>query len=173
MMLIQKIRSARGIGLLLCMQGIMPSAQADNPTTIIPLTGQVVSNTCTFNNANQTVTLGKVSPADFRDNGIKAATNFTVGITCGAGVSAVQIIPTGQADTMDSTAFTNNGSAENVGLRLLSSDGQVLTPDGSAGVSVTPSGGSGSYTFQAGYVATGNVSGGSFTSMVTLSFDYS
>lgn len=168
-----KIPSAGGISLLLCLQGFVPSAQADNPTTTIPLTGRIVSNTCTFNNANQTVTLSKVSLAAFRDNGVKAAKNFTVGIACGAGVSMVKIVPTGQADAIDETAFSNSGSAENVGLRLLSSDGQVLSPDGSIGVSLTPSGGSGSYTFQAGYVATGNVSGGSFTSMVTLSFDYS
>lgn len=172
-MLIQKIRFAGGAGLLLCLQVVVPSAHADNPTTVIPLTGQVVANTCIFNNANQTVTLSKVSPADFRDSGIKAPTNFTVGITCAASVSAVQIIPTGQSDALDNTAFTNSGSAENVGLRLMSSDGLVLVPDGSTRVSVTPSDGSGSYTFQAGYVATGNVTAGSFTSMVTMSFDYS
>lgn len=173
MMLRQKIRAARGVGLLLCLQGAVPSAYADNPTTIIPLTGRVLANTCTFNNASQTVTLNKVSPADFRDSSIKATQNFTVEITCSAGISTVQIVPTGLPDAIDETAFANSGNAENVGLRLLSSDGQVLAPDGSVGVSVTPSGGSGSYTFQAGYVATGSVSGGSFTSMVTMSFDYS
>lgn len=172
-MLMQKIRSAGAIGLLLCLPRIVPSAQADNPTTVIPLTGRVVASTCTFNNANQTVTLSKVSPTDFRDSGIKAAKNFTVGITCSTGVSTVRIVPGGQADAIDETAFNNSGNAENVALRLLSSDGRVLPPDGSEGVSVTPSGGSGSYTFQAGYVATGSVSGGSFTSMVTMSFDYS
>ncbi|WP_166733308.1 fimbrial protein [Serratia fonticola] len=173
MMLRQKIRSAGAIGLLLCLLGIVPSAQADNPTTVIPLSGRVVANTCTFNNANQTVTLSKVRLAEFRDSGIKAAKNFTVGITCASGISTVRIIPSGQADTLDKTAFKNTGNANNVALRLLTSDGKVLAPDDSKGISVTPSGGSGSYTFQAGYVATGNVSAGSFTSMVTLSFDYS
>ena len=172
-MLMQKIRSAGAISLLLCLPGTVPSAQADNPTTTIPLTGRVVANTCTFNNANQTVTLSKVSPTEFRNSGIKAAKNFTVGITCAAGVSTVRIIPSGLADALDETAFSNSGNAENVALRLLTSNGQVLAPDGSQGVSVTPKSGSGSYTFQAGYVATGNVSAGSFTSMVTLSFDYS
>lgn len=172
-MLRQKIRSAGLISLLLCLQGTVPSAQADNPTTVIPLTGRVVANTCSFNNANQTVTLSKVSPTEFRDSGIKAAKNFTVGISCAAGISTVRIVPSGQADALDETAFNNSGNAENVALRLLTNDGKVLAPDDSKGVSVTPSGGSGSYTFQAGYVATGNVSAGSFTSMVTLSFDYS
>ena len=172
-MLRLKKRSAGAISLLLCLQGTVPSAQADNPTTVIPLSGRVVANTCTFNNANQTVTLSKVSPTDFRDSGIKAAKNFTVGISCAAGISTVRIVPSGQADAIDETAFNNSGNAENVALRLLTSNGQVLAPDGSEGVSVTPSSGSGSYTFQAGYVATGNVSAGSFTSMVTLSFDYS
>ena len=172
-MLRQKIRSAGAIGLLLCLLGIVPSAQADNPTTVIPLSGRVVANTCTFNNANQTVTLSKVRLAEFRDSGIKAAKNFTVGISCAAGISTVRIVPSGQADAIDETAFNNSGNAENVALRLLTNDGKVLAPDGNEGVSVTPSGGSGSYTFQAGYVATGNVSGGSFTSMVTMSFDYS
>lgn len=172
-MLMQKIRSTGAVGLLLCLPGIVPSAQADSPTTTIPLSGRVVANTCTFNNANQTVTLDKISPTEFRDSSIKAAKNFTVGITCSAGVSMVQIVPSGQADAIDKTAFNNSGDADNVALRLLTSNGQVLAPDGSNGVSVTPSSGSGSYTFKAGYVATGNVSAGSFTSMVTMSFNYS
>lgn len=175
-MLRQKIRSAGAIGLLLCLPGIVPSAQADNPTTVIPLSGRVVPSTCTFNNANQTITLDKIRLANFGNSTtIKAVKIVTVGITCASGISAVKIIPNGQADAKDPTAFKNTGNAGNVGLRFSDSGGVALPPDGSRGVSVTPKNGSGSYNFQAGYVATskGNVSAGSFTSMVTLSFDYS
>lgn len=149
------------------------TALATDPSTTLTISGRVVSKTCSFDKDTQTVVLDDITAAEFIDTGIKKATTFDVGITCGVGVSSVNIIPVGDAASND-IDFLNTGKATGVALRLQDASGNPLRSDGNSSVSVTPVGLTGSYTFTAGYVATnpGGVTGGNFSSSVTLNFDY-
>ncbi|MBJ8986873.1 type 1 fimbrial protein [Citrobacter koseri] len=148
------------------------SIAADNPTAIITISGTVVSKTCSFDSTSHSVILDEISVGEFTDNSIKAPRQFPISISCGSGVQSVEIIPSGEPDPNDSTAFRNTASAENVGLRLHDDNNQVLSPQGSS-VTIIPDNGSGSYMFTAGYVATGDdIIEGGFSSMVNLEFKY-
>lgn len=154
---------------------IWPSAlQAEQKSASVIFTVKVISRTCSFENEFQVVRLDDITTREFTDNSIRAASKFNVGITCGSGVSAVKMVPTGTPDGTDATAFLNTGAARNVALRLLDAEGQILLPDGSRNVTIVPKGGEGNYIFTAGYVATaaGQVTGGGFMSTVTFSFNY-
>lgn len=160
-------------GVLLSM-ALQPDASAADPTTIITITGTVVSRTCTFDEATQSVPLEEINTREFTDTGVKKSTTFPVAISCGSGVTSVSIVPDGTPDSQDPTTFANTGQSTGVALRLLDASGNVLLPDGTSKVSVTPVAGKGSYSFRAGYVATapGAVTGGDFVSVATLSFNY-
>lgn len=156
-----------------------PPAGAVNPTATITISGTVVSKTCTFDEATPpTVVLSDIGAREFTDTAAKKVVNVPVAITCGAGVAqTVQIVPTGTADTADTTAFKNTGASTGVALRFMDASDNALLPNGTKTVSVSlPGTGErkGAYTFKAGYVATapGAVSGGNFASVVTLSFNY-
>ncbi|MBJ9122320.1 type 1 fimbrial protein [Citrobacter koseri] len=139
---------------------------------------RVVSRTCEFNDALQTIILDDISTSAFKDSSIKAVQQFTVNITCGTGVSSVNIVVSGSADTSDTTLFKNtaqnpSGNTTGVGLRVFDND-NVIRPDGLTPVLIVPVNQTGSHTFKAGYVATrpGNVTPGAFATSLTLQFDY-
>lgn len=149
-------------------------AVAENPTQIITISGTVVSKTCAFDDTTSTVILDDIGSREFTDATARKLTDVLVSITCGAGVTSVNIVPSGIEDETNNTLFRNTGDATGVGLRLQNESGTAMLPSGSTNVSVVPASGKGSYTFRAGYVATapGEVTGGSFLSQVTLNFDY-
>ena len=149
---------------------------AENPSMQVTLIWPALPNpTCAFNDATQTVVLDDIAASAFSDKSIYSVTSFDVNIKCEAEITSVKITPSGAPDDDDGTAFSNTGSATHVALRLLDKNKEVLLPDGTTAVTVTPSGdGEGSYTFSAGYLATvpGQVTAGSFVSTATLSFQY-
>lgn len=161
------------VGMICAMTGISGIVMAaEIERTDIRIIGKVVSKTCSFDTADQTVFLDDIAVSDFTDNTIKAPKSFAVDFSCGAGVSSVNIKLSGQPDSNDATAFRNKSDAKNVALRLLDNDMGVLGPSNSK-VTVTPISGRGSYTFTAGYVATAdNVTEGGFQADVGLNFMY-
>ncbi len=152
-------------------------AAAMSDKTQINVIINVATQTCSFDNTSPMFSLTEISTAKFRNSGsaIVGWKDIDIDIQCGSGIDSVRIVPTGTPATGDETAFANTGSARNVGLRFMAYQGtSILYPDGSASVTVSSSGGTGSYRFRAGYVATGGpVRAGDFMAVVNLSFDYS
>ncbi|WP_174348883.1 fimbrial protein [Lelliottia aquatilis] len=141
------------------------------------ITGVLEAKTCAFNETTRTVDLPEVDTRSLSNsNGIYGKTDFTLTLNCSGGVAEVNIIPSGTSVTGgDTSLFLNTGSAKNVGLRLLDSADNVLTPSGQSKATFDFNDTGGIYTFSAGYssTGTGRVSGGSFQTVVTFSLEYS
>lgn len=169
-----KLVSVPIMGILLSLLSQPDAKAADSSSTIITITGTVVSKTCTFDDATQLVELDEINTREFTDAGVKKRTEFPVSISCGRGVTSVSIVPKGTPDLLDPTAFANTGQSTGVALRLLDASDNVLLPDGTSQVLVMPTEGKGRYSFRGGYVATapGAVTAGDFVSVATLYFNY-
>lgn len=152
---------------------IATSCYADTPSAIFTLSGRVISRTCTFDNADQSVSLNTISIRDFLKSPVPVLQEFTVAITCGSGVSSVRLSFSGTPDMTDNTAFANTGQAKGVALRLLHG-GNMIFPDGSYEVPVPVVNNAGKSTLQAGYTVTSPdaLSAGEFESTAILSFIY-
>lgn len=154
-----------------------PLHAANNTSTTFTITGVLEAKTCSFNEATQAINLPEVDTRSLAGSSIiHGKTNFTLTLNCSGGVSTVSIIPSGTAVANgDTTLFLNTGTAKHVGLRLLDSAGNVLTPNGQSKATFNMDTSSGMYTFSAGYAGTGTgrVSGGSFEAVVIFSLDYS
>lgn len=145
----------------------------DTPSTVFTISGRVISRTCTFDNANQSVSLNTISVRDFLENPVPVLQEFTVTITCGSGVSSVQLSFSGSPDISDHTAFANTGQATGVALRLLHED-KVILPDGSYTAPIPVVNNTGKIILKAGYTVTSlsTFSAGDFESTAILSFIY-
>ncbi|HAT3904531.1 TPA: fimbrial protein [Citrobacter koseri] len=134
------------------------------------------ASTCRFTNEVQTVLFDDIFANAFKREPIQGLKSFSVGINCGTNVSKVNIVPSGDPDDVDISAFKNIGGASNVALRLMDTNSNILLPDGTSRVSLIPEpvGEETSYTFIAGYVAIKpeSVGAGTFTAWVNLTFDY-
>ncbi|MCU6161484.1 fimbrial protein [Enterobacter bugandensis] len=150
---------------------------ANMTSTQFTITGILEAKTCSFNETALTVNLPEVDTRSLNNsNAIQGKTYFTLTVNCSGGVSTVDITPSGSAiSNGDNSLFQNSQSAQNVGLRLLDKDGNILTPDGQKKVSIDYTASGGKSTFSAGYVATGTgrVTGGGFQSIITFLLDYS
>lgn len=150
---------------------------ANITSTQFTITGVLEAKTCSFNETSLSIDLPEVDTRSLNNsNSIQGEQLFTLQLNCNGGVNEVNITPSGVAVANgDSTLFLNTSTAKNVGLRLLDSSGNILTPDGQRKVAISYQEKEGKYTFSAGYARTGagRVSGGSFTATVTFSLDYS
>ncbi|HDC4619760.1 fimbrial protein [Enterobacter asburiae] len=150
---------------------------ANITSTQFTITGILEAKTCSFNETALTVDLPEVETRTLNNsNSIQGKTEFTLSLNCTGGVTSVSITPSGTAiSSGDNTLFLNTMSAQNVGLRLLDKNGNILTPNGQKKVSFDYFGSGGKYTFSAGYAATGvgRVSSGSFQAIVNFRLDYS
>lgn len=158
---------------LLC---LTPDALAANITTgQFTISGTVLAPTCSFARDTQVVNLQEVTIRDFKNTNVVAEIPVEIPITCGAGLSSVNIVASGEpASGMDSS-FKNTGTARNVALRFMADSRSPMSPDGSKSVTVAVTNGAGSHTFLAGYIATpqaGALGAGTFVSTVTLNFQY-
>ncbi|HII4349948.1 TPA: fimbrial protein [Enterobacter cloacae] len=165
-------------GLVIGMPFLNTHLYAANVTsTQFTITGVLEAKTCSFNETALTVNLPEVDTRSLNNsNAIQGETYFTLIVNCSGGVSIVDITPSGSAiSNGDSSLFQNSQSAQNVGLRLLDKDGNILAPDGQKKVNFDYISSGGKYTFSAGYVATGagRVTGGGFQSIITFFLDYS
>lgn len=149
-------------------------ATGTDPSASFTVTAQVIRATCSFSVAEQLVTLPGISTLMLTDTSPKNIKNFSIELSCGSGVKAFYLIPSGTPDDINPSDFANTGSAKNIALRLFDKDGNILRPDGTSKVSVIPADKVGNYTFKAGYVATkpNSVTGGSFVSLVNLNIEY-
>lgn len=159
-------------GVLLSLCTVMP-ASADTPSAIFTISGRVISRTCTFDSANQSITLSTISVPELLASRVPLLQDFPVAITCGSGVTSVKLAFSGTPDSVDSSAFASSGQAQGVALRVLHGD-TVIPPDGSYSVPMTIVNNAGSRLLQAGYTLTdsGALSAGDFSSTVILSFVY-
>ncbi|MGS3490025.1 fimbrial protein [Enterobacter hormaechei subsp. xiangfangensis] len=152
------------------------TVSAEVKTGTFNISATVRAPTCSFSEANKVITLEDVSELEFVDSSIHGAKDVKIELSCQYARlgNVVKLIPEGTADSVDSSAFQNTGTAQNVALRLQDNDGNVLTPDKTASVPVTVRDNKGSYTFKLGYVATtpGEVIGGTFSSTVILNLKY-
>ncbi|MCW5001473.1 fimbrial protein [Enterobacter roggenkampii] len=150
---------------------------ANITSTQFTITGVLEAKTCSFNGNPLTVELPEVDTRSLNNNhSIQGKTDFTLSINCSGGVTSVYITPYGTPNLNgDSTLFLNIKSAQNVGLRLLDENGNILTPDGTRKVKIEYDESGGKYTFSAGYEPTGSgrVSGGGFQSLVEFTLNYS
>lgn len=153
------------------------SVQAATVTsTTFTISGVLEAKTCSFHESSRSIQLPDVDTRTLNSNAISGSTKFPLILDCQKGVSVVSIVPSGTpVESGDKTLFLNSGSAKNVGLRLLDTAGNVLTPDGQRKATFEAQESGGLYIMTVGYAGTGSgrVSGGSFLSVVTFSLDYS
>ncbi len=145
---------------------------ADNLTAVVEVTGKIVAHTCDFDSPSYNVTLENIEASDFVDNSIKKPESIDIQMTCISDLDSVKIKVTGEVDGTDKTAFANKGTATNVALRLLDNEQKTLQSGDSVKTALAQ--GKGNYTFKVGYVSTGadNVYEGTFSSVLSLTFDY-
>ncbi|WP_432224911.1 fimbrial protein [Enterobacter wuhouensis] len=152
------------------------TVSAEVKTGTFNISATVRAPTCSFSEANKVVTLDDVNEMDFNDSSIHGEKEVKVALSCQYALfgNVVNLIPEGIADSVDSSAFQNTGTAKNIALRLQDKDSNIVTPDKTTSIPVTVTNNEGSYTFKLGYVATtpGEVIGGTFTSTVILSLKY-
>ncbi|KFD19993.1 hypothetical protein GTPT_1440 [Tatumella ptyseos ATCC 33301] len=153
------------------------AAKSDSAT--ITISGVVQDTTCQFNTDIYTTTLDSVADTAFKAVGeTMSIKEVLVSFTCGSDSTGVKISVAGEVnqDGTDTTAFKDFGGSTGIALRLLASNGStVLKPSGTSSTSkiTLDSNHTGTYTFKAGYVKTADViTPGSFTSVVSLSFNY-
>lgn len=161
--------------------GISIPTYAASDSAVITITGKVLANTCTIDNASkeQNIVLPDISDRDIRGLG-KTGGMKDIIITlaeCGASVGNVAITTSGAVDSDDSTAFANTASegAEGVGLYFYQTDGiTTFKPDGSVTEerALVPSENN-VLTFKAAYVGTKDtVKAGDFNAVVNINFEY-
>lgn len=163
--------------LMVSLASVCFMAQAANITdSTFTISGVLKAKTCSFNEKSLTIQLPDVDTKSLAHNSVYGTSSVVVSLDCPAGVSIVSIVPSGIAvESGDITLFKNTGTARNVGLRLFDSTNNIMKPDGQNKATFNPETTGGLYNFKAGYAGTGagRVSGGSFSTTVTLSLDYS
>lgn len=167
------------IAALVC--GLSANTYAASDSAIITITGKVLANTCTIDEASakQSITLSDIADRDIKGVG-KTGGEKNISIVlkdCGAAASNVVVTASGTPDDDDTTAFANTATdgAEGVGLYFYQTDGSTkFKPDGSAEETsaLTPSADN-TLTYKAAYVGTKDtVKAGDFSTVVNMKFDY-
>ncbi|MCU6396988.1 fimbrial protein [Enterobacter quasiroggenkampii] len=171
------------LGLVLCILSLgtpflcVPLNAANITSTQFTISGVFEVKTCSFNETTLIIDLPEVDTRSLNNtNAIQGKTDFTLSMNCSEGITSVSITPSGTAvSSGDTTLFLNTGSADNIGLRLLDSKGNILNPNNQDMIAIDYEESGGKYTFSAGYSATGTgrVSGGSFQTVVSFLLNYS
>jgi type 1 fimbria pilin len=147
---------------------------AEKDSATITITGTVLDTTCSFDNADHPIILDPVSSSDFITAGVKNTKSVPIALTCGSDASSIRIRTSGTPADGDDKAFKNTGTAKGVSLRLIDADDNIMEPAGSSTTPTILEGTThkGTHIFKAGYVKTGDVKSGDFSSVVSLTFDY-
>ncbi|WP_105699868.1 fimbrial protein [Cronobacter dublinensis] len=160
--------------IILC--GIFHYASADSVAVLI--TGNITGSTCMVDSASKNlhVDMGEASAGTFRQAGATGEwIDFQLSLSrCPAAITQVTSTFNGTADADAPDYFANKGTGSGVALELstrdhsnmLSAGSQLMTP-------VNSSDGTVAIPLSARYVATtGNAKGGSFESVVEVTFTY-
>lgn len=156
--------------------GLCWQAMADDIP--IEIQGSIVATTCALDSANQnlTVRLDQAASKDFKEVGDTGAwKNFTLTLSkCPPSVVLATATFHGQADSAHPTKFANTGTAKGLALELMDPQDQILlSPDASFSVSVNQSNHTADFPLSARYYTTATpVSGGTFSSVVQVTFIY-
>ena len=171
--------------LALCLAPLFSASALAHDGTIT-FNGKVVAQTCsvnTGNSGNLSVTLPTVSSTSLKKDGDTVGlTPFSINLTgCTTGVNGAQNVKAffepGATTDFATNNLTNTGSANNVQVQILNSDGQtpILLGRDFAGQNVTAEAIQGSdvtLRYAARYYATGQASAGEVTSTVNYTVAY-
>lgn len=156
-----------------------PAAMASDGT--ITINGQISATTCTVTaggsaDGNKTITLPTVSNTVLTSAGAKSGlTSFSInlsGASCTNGAAAKAVFDGGQIN-LATGRLTNSGTATNVEVGLVNSDGSdIKLGDATTIKGATVAGNAATLNYGAQYVSLGGATQGSVASSVTYSISY-
>ncbi|EPP0953777.1 fimbrial protein [Cronobacter dublinensis] len=162
--------------LSLCLLFGIQYAHADS--VMIHVTGNILGSTCMVDtdSRNMNVDMGEAMSGQFRKAGSTGEwVDFQLSLShCPAAITQVTSTFRGTADTDTPTYFANQGSGDGVALELSTRDhSQTLSSGDQTTTAVNAADGTVVVPLSARYVATtGNAKGGSFESVVEVTFTY-